>query len=189
MTLRPPPPHPHLALLAGVVGVVTVADQASKAWIRDHLQVREARPVLPGLLELFHLENPGITWGLLSGHPLRLPFVTFLSLAAVLLVGAWFRRLGPVERPLALSLALVLGGAAGNFLDRLLYRRVTDFLHVIVPGAPGDWLEALSGSRSWAVFNLADVAISGGLLLFALLVAQGRAAPPRLGVEPPTESS
>lgn len=184
MTPRPPPTHPHLGLLAGVVGAVTVADQASKAWVRSHLQVREARPVVPGLFELFHLENPGITWGLLSGHPLRLPFVTFLSLAAVLLVAAWFRRLGPDERPLAVSLALVLGGAGGNFLDRLLYRRVTDFLHVIVPGAPGGWLEAVSGSRSWAVFNLADVAISSGLILFAVLVVLGRAAPPGLVADP-----
>ena len=161
-----PPPHPHTRLLAASVLFVCVLDQLSKALVREHMALGERIALLPGVLELVHIENRGIAWGLLTGNPLRLPFVTFLSLTTFLVMLGWFRRLRSDERLLAWSLALVLAGATGNFIDRLLYRRVTDFVEMSVPGALGSLAQTLLGSSSWAVFNIADIAITGGLVLF-----------------------
>ncbi|MCO4772182.1 MAG: signal peptidase II [Deltaproteobacteria bacterium] len=181
--LTKPAPHPHVALLIGLTVGTCIVDQATKAWVRLNLGLLERIPVLPGFLEIVHVENRGMAWGLLTGHPLRLPLVTFASLATFVVMLGWFRRLREDERSLAWSLGLVLAGASGNFIDRLLYRQVTDFVELTAPGPLGTLSESLLGSASWAVFNVADVGISLGLVGFVLLAARGQLVPP--GLESP----
>jgi len=168
--LRSLPARHHARLLAAVTVGVCIPDQLTKAWVRAHLDVGERRPLVAGAVELLHTENRGMAWGLLDGHPLRLPVVTVVSLLTLVVVLGWFVRLRPDERALAWSFGLVLAGAAGNFIDRLLYRRVTDFVELL-------------GGGIFGVFNVADVAISCGLLGFAALAVRGRAIPP--GLEAP----
>lgn len=164
-----PAPH-HGPLLAVLTVGVCVPDQLTKAWVRAHVDLGERVPLIDGLLELVHTENRGMAWGLLEGHPLRLPVVTVVSLLTLVAVLGWFVRLRPDEQVLAWSFALVLAGATGNFLDRLLYRRVTDFVELFGGGLLG-------------VFNVADMAITAGLVGFASLALRGRAIPP--GLEAP----
>lgn len=182
MTERPSH-HPHARLLATLVVVVGVVDQATKAWIRVKLELLERIPVLPGVLEVVHVENKGMAWGMLTGHPLRLPLVTFASLATFVIMLGWYRRLDAAERPLAWALGLVLAGALGNFLDRLLYRQVTDFIELTAPGGLGSLSEHVLGTASWAVFNVADIAITAGLVGFIWLAVRGQVVPP--GIEAP----
>lgn len=173
-----PPPHPHRRLLISLMLLVCVLDQLSKALVREHLALGERVALLPGVLEFVHIENRGIAWGLLTGNPLRLPFVTFLSLTTFLVMLGWCRRLHSSERHLAWSLGLVLAGATGNFIDRLLYRQVTDFVEVSAPGPLATLAHAVLGSSSWAVFNVADISISVGLVLFFWLAFRLRDEPP-----------
>jgi signal peptidase II len=92
-------------------------------------------------------------------------FITLsIIVSGVLLV--WLRRLGPHEGRTALALALILGGAIGNLIDRLVYGYVIDFLDVYY----GDW--------HWPTFNLADSAITAGacLLILDALIGHRKAA-------------
>ena len=152
-----PPPHPHRHLLAAVLAVVVLLDQGSKAAVRVHIELGETHPVLGSLLAITHAENRGIAWGLLANSSWRLPLMTVVSLVTFVVLAAWFRRLAASERSLAWTLSLLMGGAIGNFADRLLYREVTDFVAVTAPG----WL----GGR-WPIFNVADAALTAGIALF-----------------------
>ena len=155
----------HRRLLVAVVTTVVVLDQATKAAVRTSLAFGEHIPILAPLLSLQHTANRGIAWGMLSESTLRLPFMTAVSLVTFVALTAWFRRLGPDERPLAWTLSLLLGGALGNFVDRLLYREVTDFI-------------AVSTGWAWPVFNVADVAITVGLVFFAAHIVHGHGTEP-----------
>lgn len=158
MTPGAPTPHPHRHLLAAVLLVIVSLDQATKAAVRVHVELGETFPILGSLLALTHAENRGIAWGLLENSGWRLPFMTVVSLLTFVALAAWFRRLQPQERSLAWTLSLLMAGAVGNFLDRLLYREVTDFVAIVAPR----WL-----GGSWPIFNVADIAITGGIALFA----------------------
>lgn len=128
-------------------GGVFVADRLTKLAVRRALAVGESRPVIPGVLHLTHVQNPGAAFGLLPGQTTVLLLVAALTVAALALaLRAW-------REPLARAgSALVLGGAAGNLADRLRTGTVTDFIDL----------------RVWPVFNLADVAIVAGTGLLAL---------------------
>ncbi len=158
MSAGAPPPQPHRHLLAAVLLLVVSLDQATKAAVRVHLELGETIPLLAPILELTHVENRGIAWGLLKNSGWRLPFMTIVSLLTFVVLAAWFRRLQAEERSLAWTLSLLMAGAVGNFADRLLYREVTDFVAVIAPR----WL-----GGQWPIFNVADIAITAGIALFA----------------------
>jgi len=136
---------------------VAVADQLSKWWILQHFQPGEVLPVLP-FFNLVLTFNEGAAFSFLSdaGGWQRWFFIGLtLAVSAGLVV--WIGRLRPEEKWLATALALVLGGALGNLVDRVRLGRVTDFLDFHWQG----W--------HWPAFNLADSAITLGVLLLLLL--------------------
>jgi signal peptidase II len=150
---------PTLALAAGLVA----ADQISKEWVLHHLPLGVPQPFLPGLLALQYVRNTGAAFSLLSGNPHLLGLVSVVVSGG--LVG-WI-LLRPPQGPWRnLALAFLLGGAAGNGIDRFRHGAVTDFL-ALVP-------------VSFPVFNLADVAINVAvacLLLDAFLPRGGTRKP------------
>ncbi len=115
-------------------------------------------PLLP-FFDLVMVWNPGISYGLLPAHGLAgTAILAIFSLAAVAGLGWWLWHSGRTLH--AVALGLVIGGAIGNLIDRLIYGRVADFFHFYLHG------------YDWYVFNVADCAITLGVaaLLYDALV-------------------
>ena len=155
-----------LGLVAGVV--VLAADQASKWWILDFVDLPEVGQVvvLP-VLNLTFVRNYGVTFGLLAGFgQWSYLLLAAVALAVVVALGVWLRR--AESRLVATALGAIVGGALSNVIDRLRFGYVVDFIHAHI----GGW--------SWYVFNLADAAIVCGvaaLVLDSLLPRAQRANP------------
>ena len=143
--------------LAAIAGGVVVADQVTKALVLSRLPLYRTVEVLPGFFNLTHLRNPGGAFGFLAGGGggLRVAFFLAGSLLAVALLGYFYRKLPPTHPWLGGGLCLILGGAVGNLIDRLRFKAVVDFLDVFV------------GDLHWPAFNVADSAITIGVVIFA----------------------
>jgi signal peptidase II len=115
--------------------------------------------VLDDFWHFRYVENPGAAWGFLSGSAsaLRTPFFLLVSLFAMAFIITYFRRTTPGQRLLRVGLALVFGGAIGNFLDRVRLGYVIDFI---------DW--HWYDKATWPTFNVADAAITVGVLILLL---------------------
>lgn len=145
---------------------VLVADQWTK-WLVDlHLPEHGVEPIVPGLLNLTHVKNTGVAFGFFAatGRGAGSWLLTALGLSALALVGLYFWRVPRSNRLLQAALALVLGGAIGNLVDRVAAGAVTDFI------------DFYFGTYHWHTFNVADSAISVGIALIAwdTLVAHRR---------------
>ena len=129
--------------------------------------------VLPGFWAHHYAENPGAAWSLFGEWPvgLRIPFFVVVTVVAVLAVGWFYRHLGRGQRHLQFALVLLLGGALGNFLDRLARQYVIDFVDVY-------WR-----THHWPAFNVADSCISIGVCL--LVIDMLRAPRPETNVAAP----
>ena len=147
---------------------VVVADQWSKWLVEEHLPQLASRVVIPGFLDLTHVRNTGVAFGLFAarGNLWGTLALTALGLTAMAIIGLYFHRTPPHERLLLASLALVLGGALGNLLDRLFTGGVTDFI------------DFYYGSYHFHTFNLADSAITVGIGLMAADALFRRSAEP-----------
>ncbi|HVA94836.1 MAG TPA: signal peptidase II [Candidatus Dormibacteraeota bacterium] len=141
---------------------VLVADRATKFAIEQYTSVFFRHPIISDIVVLVHNQNPGIAFGFFSDSTSRWLVPLLLVGAVVMMVLlAWLLITGRAGGALAHSgLALILGGAAGNALDRVMHGGVTDFLEVRL------------GSFVWPAFNLADSAITIGavLVLFELFL-------------------
>ena len=147
---------------------VVVADQWSKWLIEEHLQPLASQAVLPGFLDLTHVRNTGVAFGLFAarGNLWGTFALMALGLGAMVVIGLYFHRTANGERLLLGSLALILGGALGNLIDRLFAGGVTDFI------------DFYYGSYHFHTFNLADSAITIGIVLMALDALFRRGAEP-----------
>jgi signal peptidase II len=147
---------------------VLALDQASKAWIERHLTPHAVLPVIDGFLNLTHVRNTGVAFGLFAGPAAGAGswLLSLLGLAALTVVATYFRRTHAGDRLLLAALALILGGAVGNLVDRLASGAVTDFVDCYV------------GSYHWHTFNVADSAITVGIGLMALDFLRGREPDP-----------
>lgn len=157
-------PRPAWAGIAGWLGfsmLLVVLDQASKAWVLASLQVGEPVPVLAPIFSLVLTYNPGAAFSFLASESgwQRYFFVAVALGAAVLIVWMLLRHRN--ERFLCVALTLVLGGAIGNLIDRLVHGAVVDFLVFRWPGGP-------SLLDPWPAFNLADSCISVGAVMLLL---------------------
>ncbi|MFY9696969.1 MAG: signal peptidase II [Rhodoplanes sp.] len=153
-----------LLVAAGVV----VLDQASKLWLLFIFDLELRTPVrLAPFLDLVVVWNTGISYGLFpqSGALGQWMLLGIKAVAAVLL-SAWLVR--AESRLTAVALGLIIGGAIGNAIDRLVFGAVFDFilLHLTTP----------SFTFRWYVFNLADVAIVAGVIGLIYEVLIGRNA-------------
>ena len=135
---------------------IVALDQSSK-WVVDHtLQLYQSVPLMPSF-QLTYLRNEGAAFSFLSsaGGWQRWFFVA-LALTSSVAIGIWLGRLNRTQTREAIGWALVLGGAIGNLIDRLLWGYVIDFLDVYY----GNW--------HWPAFNVADSAITVGVGLLLL---------------------
>lgn len=135
--------------------VVVVVDQWSKWWVEAHLAGHAPVRLLPGLVSLTHVRNTGVAFGLFpaEGSLLGLLLLSLLGLAGFSLLAYYFLHTPLDQRLLLASLALVLGGAVGNLVDRVASGAVTDFVDVYFR------------SYHWYTFNVADSAITIGIVM------------------------
>jgi len=146
-----------LWLSLGVLG----ADRATKFAIERYTSIFFRRPIFSDIVVLVHNQNPGMAFGVFSdsSSPWVAPLLLASAVAMIALL-VWLLLTGRAGAALAQSgLALILGGAAGNALDRVIHGGVTDFIEVRL------------GTYIWPAFNVADSAISIGaaLVLIELL--------------------
>ena len=140
---------------------VSLMDQFLKRLVEDSMRTGESIPLVRDVLHLTYVKNSGGAFGILDGQSAVLLAGSAVAVAFVL----WVLLAGPPTRLTVAGCGLVLGGAAGNLLDRLTEGRVTDFLDLQF------W-----PLQAWPVFNVADVAIvlGVGLLLLAALRPAGK---------------
>jgi signal peptidase II len=143
--------------------VVLALDQASKWLVQERLPLHRSVDLFPGL-SFTHVENTGVAFGLFAarGELFGTVLLTVFGLVALALVLVYFQRTPSDERRTLVALALILGGAVGNLIDRIAQGAVTDFIDV--------WV----GTYHWHTFNIADSAISVGICLLALDLFLGR---------------
>jgi len=144
---------------------VLAADRATKFAIEHYTSEFFRLPIVSDIVILVHNQNPGIAFGVFSNSSSRwLAPVLLVSSALVIALLVWLVVTGRAGGSLAQAgLALILGGAAGNALDRLIHGGVTDFLEVRL------------GTYRWPAFNVADSAISiGAVLVLVELLFGGR---------------
>jgi signal peptidase II len=144
-----------------VVLFLLLMDQLTKGLIAREIPLYGSRKVIPGFFSLTHIRNKGAIFGFFSQPENRLVFLALVagSLIALGLVLYYFVRTPAAERGTKLALSLILAGALGNQIDRLVRGYVTDFLDLYV------------GSRHWPFFNVADSCITiGAVLLFIMLL-------------------
>jgi signal peptidase II len=147
------------------IGTIVVVDQITKFIVRATVPLYAKHVVIPNLLDVTHVQNTGAAFGLLNAADFPYKSAVMIGIAALALVAIsiYARQLGAHERLSRYGLALILGGAFGNLIDRALAGYVVDFVDVY-------WGEA----HFWA-FNVADAAITIGAILVLLeMVGIGR---------------
>jgi len=147
--------------------LVVGLDQATKAMVRAVLPLHESVTVIPGLLDFTHIRNTGAAFGLFNtaDFPYKTAIISLVAVAGLVGVGVYSAGLPRHQILARAGLALVLGGAAGNLIDRFAEGAVVDFVDVY-------W----GGWHFWA-FNVADAAITAGagLVLIDLIGARRHA--------------
>ena len=145
----------------GLSAAVFAVDRITKSVIEARVSAFDVHPVIPGFFDIVHSQNRGVAFGLMndSTSAWRTVVLIVFSAAALLLVAGLLWRASRLDRWTATGLALILGGAAGNLFDRILWGRVTDFLEFYI------------GDLHWPTFNIADscIVIGSGLLVLELL--------------------
>jgi signal peptidase II len=137
-----------LLVALGLALAVFVLDQALKSVVEASMRAGESISVIPGFLSITYIRNDGGAFGILGGSQLLLLIGSAVAVGVVL----WMLFAGQRSRLATLACGLILGGAAGNLLDRLTTGEVTDYVHF----------------SFWYVFNAADAAITVGVALLIL---------------------
>ena len=137
---------------------IVVIDQLTKAIVRATLPLHESVTIVPGLIDFTHVRNTGAAFGFLNAaeFPYKTVVIAVIAAAALIGVGMYAASLAHHQLAARLGLALIIGGAAGNLIDRLVSGSVVDFVDVY-------W-----GTHHFWAFNVADSAISVGVAIMIL---------------------
>lgn len=138
-----------------VAGAVLAIDQLTKLLAISYLKPKANLPVFENYFHLSFVENTGIAFGLFQNHPEFWVLIITLSVVG-LFAGSWFFRRQSLSKRLAFG--FILGGAIGNWVDRVRFHHVIDFLDF----------------RIWPVFNIADSFITIGVVVLIWAALRGR---------------
>ncbi|MFC4183112.1 signal peptidase II [Saccharococcus thermophilus] len=139
-----------------IIALAIIAiDQWTKWLIVKYMRLGESIAIIPNVLYITSHRNRGAAWGILQGQ-----FWLFYLITVIVVVGliVYIQRLPRGERLFGVALGLMLGGALGNFIDRLFRKEVVDFIHTYI------------GTYSFPVFNIADSALTIGVVLLFIKV-------------------
>ncbi|SLM48256.1 Lipoprotein signal peptidase [Nitrospira japonica] len=158
--------------------LIVLVDQVTKQWVMQSMRLHESIVVVPNLFSITYIRNPGAAFGLLAGssNAFRMVFFGVTSLFALGLLGTILARLPEKDWIGQVSIAAILGGAIGNLIDRLRFGEVIDFLDVYVD------------MYHWPAFNVADSAISVGVVCLIVHFAFERKETPLPEPDPPPTS-
>jgi signal peptidase II len=152
----------------GAAAAIFALDRATKLIIESRVSFFDTHKVIPGFFEIVHSENRGVAFGMFndSTSEWRTTLLVVASVAAVIMVSAMLWKAKTLDRFSLWGFALILGGAAGNLFDRIMWGRVTAFLLFY------------NGTYQWPTFNSADstIVIGSGLLILDLLRQKRQAA-------------
>ena len=136
-----------LAIFCWAGAIAFSLDQLTKRWVLSNIPAGSRRPFIPGVLDLFHVQNDGAAFSIGSGRPLF-----FAALTAFVVLGMLYAvmREKNLPYPLIAILGLVVGGGIGNGLERVAHGSVTDFLATTF--------------MNFAIFNVADIFVTCGII-------------------------
>ena len=134
-----------------ITALIITADQISKSLIKSTMNLYDVIPVIPGFFQLNYITNKGMAFGI--NLPVGISFFSGISLilTCFLFWILWCERKNNLL--MRISLALILGGAIGNLIDRILFGEVVDFFDFMI------------GDFHWYIFNIADSAVTVGIIL------------------------
>ncbi|MGE3511020.1 MAG: signal peptidase II [Vicinamibacterales bacterium] len=138
--------------------IIVVLDQVTKAMVRAWLPLHESATAIPGFMDFTHVRNTGAAFGFLDAvhFPGKTAVLALVATVALIGIGMYSAALASHQLLARVGLALVSGGAAGNLIDRLFVGSVVDFVDVYF----GSW-------HFWT-FNVADSAITVGVIIMLL---------------------
>ena len=137
-----------------LAAAVVVADQLTKLWIAATYPLGTELEIVPGVFRLVHARNRGIAFGIFGASGPTVQLALLIAVALIVAFVAWQLARAGGDGLAGVGLALVLGGAIGNIIDRVLRGEVVDFLDF--------YLVTGGQEHHWPAFNLADSAISVG---------------------------
>ena len=141
-------------LVLAIVAVTIIVDQLTKFLVVKYMPLGQSISVIDNFLYITSHRNEGAAWGILQGKMIFFYVVTLVVIGLVIL---WIRKLDiKKEKLLVIALSLILGGALGNFIDRVMYQHVVDFINTYIFG------------YDFPIFNIADSALCIGVFLMAV---------------------
>lgn len=134
--------------------IVIIIDQLTKLSIIKNMELYESIPIIENFFYITSHRNEGAAWGILQGKMLFFYFITLIAVIGIVYV---MQKHAKGDKWLSLSLSLVLGGAIGNFIDRLFRKEVVDFLDVYI------------FTYDYPIFNIADSALVIGVIFLFII--------------------
>lgn len=136
-----------------MVTLLVSLDQATKLYIDSHMVLYQTIEVINNFFQITYIRNSGAAFGILSGikSPFLAIFFLIISLAAIGIILFYYHKTSESQRLVLVSFAMILSGALGNFIDRVWYGEVIDFLYF-------HWY-----NHYWPAFNVADSCITIGV--------------------------
>ena len=148
-------------LLTVVSGGVIIIDQLSKYAVQHMMTLHSPIEVIPGFLNLTYMQNPGAAFGIFGdvAETMRLVILIGITLLAFVILIYMYLKIKEKDNLVLISVAMIIGGAIGNLIDRIRFQKVIDFLDFYM------------GRYHWPAFNIADSAITAGtmILVFTIL--------------------
>lgn len=141
----------------GIALVIIAADQFTKWLVLQNMELGERIPVFEPYLAWLSHRNRGAAWGMLEGQMWLFAVITLAVIAGILY---YFHKHAQGQPLFQLSLMVILGGAVGNFIDRMLRGEVVDFVDVLIPVV----------NYHFPIFNIADAALTIGVILMIVFV-------------------
>ena len=147
-------------LLTVVAGGVTIIDQLSKYAVQHMMTLHTPIEVIPGFFNITYIFNPGAAFGLLGNisETARMIILVGISLIAFAILFYMYIKIRERDNLIFVPIALIIGGALGNLIDRIRFQMVVDFLDFY-------W-----GRFHWPAFNIADSAITVGTIILVVMV-------------------
>ena len=144
-----------------ITGLLVTIDQLAKFYVHTQFRLGESIPVVSGFFNLTYVRNFGAAFGFLANSHPSFREIFFLSMppVALIIILVILRGVSDRDTKQILALSSIFGGAIGNYIDRLRFRYVIDFLDFHI-----------GGKWSWPAFNIADSAIVGGVAMLLILM-------------------